>query len=188
MCCVATFCIIDAIDFHAPVSRGNIIYLMGHMTFTSAKSMEIEVIADAQDLLKGERAIMALKTAAVGSSTLPPVTTLSCHTQSPTPPPPPTPSHIYVYFILLHTHKHFPDFQAIASVRAAHFLRSFHWIRPTALKPCRSSSFTRTRRGSVLRPAENGTKNASDGGRASETTEGVQGPIWQAGAKFKFLQ
>jgi len=40
---------IDAIDFHAPVKLGHIIHLTGRATFTSSKSMEIEVFVDAKD-------------------------------------------------------------------------------------------------------------------------------------------
>ncbi|PFX14919.1 cytosolic acyl coenzyme A thioester hydrolase-like [Stylophora pistillata] len=40
---------IDAIDFHAPVKLGHIIHITGRATFTSAKSMEIEVVVHAKD-------------------------------------------------------------------------------------------------------------------------------------------
>ena len=44
----------DAIDFHAPVKLGHIIHLTGRVTFTSNKSMEIEVVVDAKDYLAGK--------------------------------------------------------------------------------------------------------------------------------------
>ena len=46
--------ITDAIDFHAPVKLGHIIHLTGRVTFTSSRSMEIEVIVDAKDYLAGK--------------------------------------------------------------------------------------------------------------------------------------
>ena len=46
--------ITDAIDFHAPVKLGHIIHLTGRVTFTSNKSMEIEVVVDAKDYLAGK--------------------------------------------------------------------------------------------------------------------------------------
>ncbi|EDO37848.1 predicted protein [Nematostella vectensis] len=44
---------IDAIDFHKFVKVGHIINMNGFVTFTSSRSMEIEVILDAQDLMTG---------------------------------------------------------------------------------------------------------------------------------------
>lgn len=42
---------IDAIDFHAPVKLGHVLHLSGRATFTSSKSMEIEVLVDAKDYI-----------------------------------------------------------------------------------------------------------------------------------------
>ena len=44
----------DAIDFHKPVKLGNIMTITGRMTYTSAKSMEIKVIVDVENLAEGE--------------------------------------------------------------------------------------------------------------------------------------
>lgn len=46
------FCV-DAIDFHESIRLGHIVNLTGRITFTSSRSMEVKVIVDAQDLLKG---------------------------------------------------------------------------------------------------------------------------------------
>ena len=43
----------DAIDFHAPVKLGHVIHLAGRATFTSSRSMEIEVIVDSKDYVSG---------------------------------------------------------------------------------------------------------------------------------------
>ena len=43
----------DAIDFHAPVKLGHIVHLTGRATFTSTKSMEIEVVVHAKDYRSG---------------------------------------------------------------------------------------------------------------------------------------
>lgn len=53
--------ITDAIDFHAPVKLGHIIHLTGRVTFTSKKSMEIEVVVDAKDYLAGMVLFFILK-------------------------------------------------------------------------------------------------------------------------------
>lgn len=53
--------IADAIDFHAPVKLGHIIHLTGRVTFTSKKSMEIEVVVDAKDYLAGMVSLFILK-------------------------------------------------------------------------------------------------------------------------------
>lgn len=53
--------ITDAIDFHAPVKLGHIIHLTGRVTFTSKKSMEIEVVVDAKDYLAGMVLLFILK-------------------------------------------------------------------------------------------------------------------------------
>ena len=45
--------ILDAIDFHAPVKLGHILHLTGRATFTSSRSMEIEVVVDAKDYVAG---------------------------------------------------------------------------------------------------------------------------------------
>lgn len=43
----------DAIDFHAPVKLGHVIHLAGRATFTSSRSMEIEVVVDSKDYVSG---------------------------------------------------------------------------------------------------------------------------------------
>ena len=43
----------DAIDFHAPVKLGHIMHLTARATFTSSRSMEIEVVVDAKDYVAG---------------------------------------------------------------------------------------------------------------------------------------
>ncbi|KAJ7370309.1 Cytosolic acyl coenzyme A thioester hydrolase [Desmophyllum pertusum] len=48
---------IDAIDFHAPVKLSHIIHLTGRPTFTSSRSMEIEVVVDAKDYRADESVI-----------------------------------------------------------------------------------------------------------------------------------
>ena len=50
---ITVFVIPDAIDFHAPVKLGHIIHITGRATFTSAKSMEIEVVVYAKDYHTG---------------------------------------------------------------------------------------------------------------------------------------
>lgn len=50
---ITVFVILDAIDFHAPVKLGHIIHITGRATFTSAKSMEIEVVVYAKDYHTG---------------------------------------------------------------------------------------------------------------------------------------
>ncbi|XP_063799491.1 cytosolic acyl coenzyme A thioester hydrolase isoform X6 [Pseudophryne corroboree] len=42
---------VDAINFHRKIKKGCIITISGHMTFTSNKSMEIEVFVDADTLI-----------------------------------------------------------------------------------------------------------------------------------------
>ena len=46
--------VVDAIDFHAPVAIGNLVIVTGRLCFTSAKSLEIEVFVDSQDLVQGK--------------------------------------------------------------------------------------------------------------------------------------
>ncbi|XP_070562177.1 cytosolic acyl coenzyme A thioester hydrolase-like [Ptychodera flava] len=54
---------LDATNFHKPVQKGSVLYLTGRATFTSAKSMEIEVIVDVEQVFGGqthkERAVNA---------------------------------------------------------------------------------------------------------------------------------
>lgn len=42
---------IDAIDFHSPVKLGQVMHLSARATFTSSRSMEIEVVVDAKDFI-----------------------------------------------------------------------------------------------------------------------------------------
>jgi acyl-coenzyme A thioesterase 7 len=46
---------IDAIDFHQPVYKGNVITVMGRLIFTSQRSMLIEVLAMKENLLTGKK-------------------------------------------------------------------------------------------------------------------------------------
>ena len=48
---------IDAIDFHSPIVCGEVVFVTARLTFTSSKSMEIEVIAEAEGLLAGSRRV-----------------------------------------------------------------------------------------------------------------------------------
>ena len=43
----------DAIDFHESVKVGHIVNLVGLITFTSSRSIEIKVVVDAEDLVTG---------------------------------------------------------------------------------------------------------------------------------------
>ncbi|EDV23232.1 Cytosolic acyl coenzyme A thioester hydrolase [Trichoplax sp. H2] len=46
---------IDAINFHHPMRQSNVITISGRVTFTSAKSMEVEVIVITEDLSTGKK-------------------------------------------------------------------------------------------------------------------------------------
>ena len=46
---------IDAIDFHQPVYKGNVITVMGRLVFTSQRSMIIEVLVMKENLLSGKK-------------------------------------------------------------------------------------------------------------------------------------
>ena len=52
--------VLDAIDFHNPVKLGEVMTITGRITFTSNKSMEIEVVADVENLLEGTVLFMIL--------------------------------------------------------------------------------------------------------------------------------
>ena len=54
---VAVTACIDAIDFHSPIVCGEVVFVTARLTFTSSKSMEIEVIAEAEGLLAGSRRV-----------------------------------------------------------------------------------------------------------------------------------
>uniref|UniRef100_UPI003AAB34FD cytosolic acyl coenzyme A thioester hydrolase isoform X1 n=1 Tax=Centroberyx gerrardi TaxID=166262 RepID=UPI003AAB34FD len=47
---------VDAINFHRKIKKGCVVTVMGRMTFTSNKSMEIEVFVDAAPLIEAEKA------------------------------------------------------------------------------------------------------------------------------------
>ena len=47
--------LIDAIDFHSPVKLGHVMHLSARATFTSKRSMEIEVVVDARDYISGKK-------------------------------------------------------------------------------------------------------------------------------------
>ena len=60
--CSATHCrgltvtaCIDAIDFHSSVTCGEVVFVTARLVFTSRKSMEIEVIAEAEGLTQSRR-------------------------------------------------------------------------------------------------------------------------------------
>ena len=53
---VVTACL-DAIDFHSPVLNGEVVFCTARLVFTSAKSMEIEVITEAEGLKPGSRRV-----------------------------------------------------------------------------------------------------------------------------------
>ena len=53
---VVTACI-DAIDFHSPITNGEVVFVTARMVFTSTKSMEIEVTTEAEGLGTGSRRI-----------------------------------------------------------------------------------------------------------------------------------
>ncbi|KTG06026.1 hypothetical protein cypCar_00013581 [Cyprinus carpio] len=46
---------VDAINFHRKIKKGCVITVSGRMTFTSNKSMEIEVFVDADPLVEAEK-------------------------------------------------------------------------------------------------------------------------------------
>ncbi|XP_051964389.1 cytosolic acyl coenzyme A thioester hydrolase isoform X2 [Xyrauchen texanus] len=46
---------VDAINFHRKIKKGCVITVSGRMTFTSSKSMEIEVFVDADPLVEAEK-------------------------------------------------------------------------------------------------------------------------------------
>ena len=46
---------IDAIDFHSSITCGEVVFVTARPTFTSSKSMEIEVIAEAEGLIASRR-------------------------------------------------------------------------------------------------------------------------------------
>ncbi|KAA0713520.1 Cytosolic acyl coenzyme A thioester hydrolase [Triplophysa tibetana] len=46
---------VDAINFHRKIKKGCVITVSGRMTFTSNKSMEIEVLVDADSLVEAEK-------------------------------------------------------------------------------------------------------------------------------------
>ena len=48
---------IDAIDFHSPITCGEVVFVTARLVFTSGKSMEIEVIAEAEGLRTGSRRV-----------------------------------------------------------------------------------------------------------------------------------
>ena len=48
---------IDAIDFHSSIMCGEVVFVTARLVFTSTKSMEIEVIAEAEGLLAGSRRV-----------------------------------------------------------------------------------------------------------------------------------
>ena len=48
---------IDAIDFHSPITCGKVVFVTARLSFTSHKSMEIEVVAEAEGLLAGSRRV-----------------------------------------------------------------------------------------------------------------------------------
>ena len=47
--------LLDAIDFHSPVKLGQVMHLSARATFTSSRSMEIEVVVDAKDYISGKK-------------------------------------------------------------------------------------------------------------------------------------
>ena len=53
---VVTACI-DAIDFHSPVLNGEVVFCTARLVFCSGKSMEIEVITEAEGLTPGNRRV-----------------------------------------------------------------------------------------------------------------------------------
>ena len=50
---------IDAIDFHSSVACGEVVFVTARLVFTSGKSMEIEVIAEAEGIRVGTRRVTA---------------------------------------------------------------------------------------------------------------------------------
>ena len=52
----ATACI-DAIDFHSPITCGEVVFVTARLSYTSGKSMEIEVIAEAEGPRAGSRRV-----------------------------------------------------------------------------------------------------------------------------------
>lgn len=62
--CASSYCrgltvtaCIDAIDFHSSITCGEVVFVTARLVFTSGKSMEIEVIAEAEGLRAGSRRI-----------------------------------------------------------------------------------------------------------------------------------
>ena len=53
---VVTACI-DAIDFHHPVFNGEVVFCTARLVFCSSKSMEVEVITEAEGLTPGSRRV-----------------------------------------------------------------------------------------------------------------------------------
>ena len=51
---VVTACI-DAIDFHSPISNGEVVFVTARANFTSRKSIEIEVTTEAEGLSRSKR-------------------------------------------------------------------------------------------------------------------------------------
>lgn len=52
---IVTIFLLDAIDFHSPVKLGQVMHLSARATFTSSRSMEIEVVVDAKDFISGKK-------------------------------------------------------------------------------------------------------------------------------------
>ena len=55
-----TLCVtacIDAIDFHSPITCGEVVFVTARLSYISGKSMEIEVIAEAEGLRAGSRRV-----------------------------------------------------------------------------------------------------------------------------------
>ena len=55
-----TLCVtacIDAIDFHSPITCGEVMFVTARLSYISGKSMEIEVIAEAEGLKVGSRRV-----------------------------------------------------------------------------------------------------------------------------------
>ena len=53
---VVTACV-DAVDFHCPVSLEEVIYATARVVFTSGKTMEVEVVVEAESLATGRRVV-----------------------------------------------------------------------------------------------------------------------------------
>lgn len=48
---------LEAMDFKAPVYNGNLVFINATLCFVSQKSLEIEVIVEAEDLMTGVRVV-----------------------------------------------------------------------------------------------------------------------------------